>query len=378
MIDYEQYMRMVEPDKAERARNWATAIGLQAVDGLHTSAYLRTIAQRNIEDEITIDEARQLVRTYYETKTLRGGDEQEQCEADRVSANIAKILGEPSFLFSVYGLTSIHRRIFEGILSHAGRIRDFDITKREWVLRGDSVLYGNAADLKMALEYDLQQEKDFSYAGLSIDAIIGHIVKFVSGIWQIHPFGEGNTRTTAVFTIKYLRSIGFNVTNDMFAEHSWYFRNALVRANYRNAASGVEPAPEFLVRFFRNLLLDEQNELHNRNMLINPPAEWRAEMAKSESVTVQAPDKHRTSTVQVEQLVAAIGDDQVSVKEMLTRLGLKHRENFLTVYLKPAMASGYVRMLYPDSPRHPRQRYLLTVKGLALHTSMQIGGVGKE
>lgn len=145
------------------------------------------------------------------------------------------------------GITSIHHRLFEGVFKFAGRIRDYDITKREWVLRGDTVLYVNSEDIKMALEYDLEQERNFVYAGLTHDQTVEHIAKFISGLWQIHPFGEGNTRTTAVFAIKYLRSIGFYVDNDLFANNSWYFRNALVRANYRNAVKGVEPDIKYLV-----------------------------------------------------------------------------------------------------------------------------------
>lgn len=369
-MDYEVYLRMGEPEKAERARNWATAIGLQAVDGLQTSAYLKETAKRNIEGEISIDEAQRLIKTYYETKTTHDEDDEEKNEADKVSANIAKILGEPSFAFSVVGITSVHRRLFEGVFKHAGKIRDYDITKKEWVLRGDTVNYMYAADLRRALEYDLEQEKAFSYKGLSMDEAVEHIAKFVSGIWQIHPFGEGNTRTTAVFCIKYLHTLGFDVDNTLFAEKSWHFRNALVCANYHNYKKGVDYEPKYLVLFFRNLLLGEQNALHNRYMIINPPKEWQEEEEKETAGTVQVPYKLRTSTIQVEQLIAAIGEEKLSVKEMLERMNLKHRENFLTNYLNPAIKEGLVTMLYPDSPRHPRQKYLLTMKGLATYKQL--------
>lgn len=368
-MNYEDYFRMGEPDKAVRARNWATAIGLQAVDGLQTSAYLKETAKRNIEGEISIDEAQKMIRTYYETKTTHDEDDEEKNEADKVSTNIAKILGEPSFAFSVVGITSIHRRLFEGVFKHAGQIRDYDITKKEWVLRGDTVNYMYAADLRRALEYDLEQERTFSYKGLSMDEAVEHIVKFVSGIWQIHPFGEGNTRTTAVFCIKYLHTLGFDVDNTLFAEKSWYFRNALVRANYHNYKKGVDYEPKYLVLFFRNLLLGEQNALHNRYMIINPPKEWQEKEEKAE--TVQVPNKFRASSVQVEQLIAAIGEEKLSVKDVLERMNLKHRENFLTNYLNPAIRDGCVAILYPDIPRHPRQKYLLTVKGLAIYKELK-------
>jgi len=289
-------------------------------------------------------------------------------EADRVAANISRILGEPSFAFSVVGLTSIHRRLFEGVFKFAGKIRDYDITKKEWVLRGDTVLYVGAEDVRHALEYDLLQEKEFSYKNLPMDDTIIHLTRFVSALWQIHPFGEGNTRTTAVFSIKYLRSMGFKVDNELFAEHSWYFRNALVRANYRNRLQNIEPESIFLVRFFRNLLLGEKNELRNRYMLINPPEEWRGEVERmKKELKGRTPYKYPASTPQVEQLIQVVGHQELSIREMLSLMGLKDRKNFLELYLNPAMREGYVAMRYPDSPRHPRQRYLLTVKGLAAY-----------
>jgi len=369
MIDYEEYLRMGEPDKAERARNWATAIGLQAVDGLHTSDYLRKTAQRNIEGEISIDEARRLIRTYYESKTTHDDDDEEKNEADKVSANIAKLLASPSFAFTVAGLTAIHRHVFDGVFKFAGKIRDYDITKKEWVLRGDTVLYVNSEDVRRAIDYDLEQEREFSYTGLTMEAMVEHIVRFVSGLWQIHPFCEGNTRTTAVFTIKYLRSMGFNVNNDLFAEKSWYFRNALVRANYRNYEKGIDYEPRFLILFFRNLLMGEKNELHNRYMLINPPKEWQLDLPdKHPTSTRQAPDKFDENT---ERLVMTMGEEQWKVRDLLKAIGLKDRENFLSSYLSPAMREGFVSMLYPDSPRHPRQKYHLTVKGIALYNSLK-------
>lgn len=373
MIDYESYIRMGEPNKAERARNWNTAIGLQAVDGLQTSDYLKEVAQRHIDGEIDILQSQSLIRSYYESRQARTPSEEQQEEADKVSANITQLLSEPSFTFSVAGLAGVHRRIFEGVFSFAGEFRQYDITKQEWVLRGDTVLYGAATELSRTVDYDLQQEREFSYKGLSAQAIVQHLAKFTADLWQIHPFREGNTRTTAVFLIKYLCSIGFNVDNAPFMTHSWYFRNALVRANYRNVAKGISEDNSFLIRFFSNLLLGTSYELRNRYMLVGIAEAGSKQGTSGEQVetadrtsTVQVPDKLRTSTVQVEKLVSALGNEQLSVREMLDRLELKHRENFLTSYLSPAMQEGFVAMLYPDSPRHPRQKYYLTVKGLAL------------
>ena len=376
-IDFDEYIKQGEPDKREKATLWRTAIGLQAVDGLKTSEYLKETARKHIEGEIDIDQARELIKTYYQSKQSREPDDELMQEADKVSANITKILSSASLDFSSQGILALHRRIFEGVFKHAGKIRDYDITKKEWVLEYDTVHYLNWEDLRRALDYDIEQERSFSYKGLTKDDLISHITQFVSGIWQIHAFCEGNTRTTAVFSILYLRDIGFQVNNDMFADHSWYFRNALVRANYRNAVKGIDYAPVYLERFFRNLLLGEQWDLRNRYLHIHPSQEWSVQPNLADPTsTASSPDKYPTSTRQVSdklhtnnaniiKLVCAINDKQFSVKEMLVEMGLKDRESFLNLYLSPAIGEGFVRMLYPDSPRHPRQKYLLTARGLA-------------
>ncbi len=379
MNTFDEYIRQNEPSRQERAYAWQTAIGLQAVDGLQPSEYLIDTARKHIEGEIDIDTAREQIRTYYQSKTNREPDDDEKHEADAVSANITKILSTRTLDFSRKGYIALHRRIFEGVFKLAGQIRDYDITKKEWVLDNDTVNYLNWEDLNRALDYDIEQERNFSYTGLSTDEIIAHITRFVSGLWQIHPFGEGNTRTTAVFAILYLRSIGFKVENDLFAHHSWYFRNALVRANYKNAILGIDYTPIYLERFFRNLLFGEQWDLHNRYLHINPSPEWASQPNLSK--TEQEQDKHRTSTEQVpnkvenlvltdnediRRLVSVIGNERKSVKEMLELLSLKHRPSFLENYLNPAIQQGYVAMLYPEKPQSPRQKYLLTVKGLTL------------
>lgn len=368
-INFDEYIRQGEPQKKERAEAWRVAIGLQAVDGLKTSEYLQDTARRNIEGEITIDEARELVKEYYIKKTTHDDDDADKEEADRVSSNISKLLQTDAFTYSVAGLAAIHRAIFEGVFKHAGRFRDYDISKKEWVLRGDSVLYGRWQDLRMAIEYDLAQEHQFDYTGLNKDQMVEHLAKFVSGLWQIHPFGEGNTRTTAIFTIKYLRSQGFSVNNDMFELHSWYFRNALVRANYRNLEKGIGYEPIFLVRFFRNLLLGENHTLKNRYMMINAPEEWK--MADSEQSPDKLPDKFSTNNEYVKRLVEVVGHDEVTIKDTLKVLGLKDRESFMKVYLNPALKERFVRIKYPDKPNHPRQRYMLTAKGLALYNEIK-------
>jgi fido (protein-threonine AMPylation protein) len=377
----ESYIRHQEPETREKAAAWQTAIGLQAVDGLTTSQYLQQTAVRNIEGDITFDEARQLIDSYYQSADARKDANDNQQEADKASANIAKLLSEPTFTFSTQGLCEVHRRIFEGVFKHAGTMRDYNITKQEWVLDGDTVLYGSASELGRTIQYDLEQERSFSYRGLTSEQIISHLTRFVSNLWQIHPFCEGNTRTTAIFTIKYLRSIGFNVDNSLFAYYSWYFRNALVRSNYRNVPKGIEPDDTFLNRFFENLLLGKKNELKNRWMHVRAkevlatghvsPETGQAAIKTGQVNAETGQVKSKTGQVdmmptnkKVIELINALAEDTLSVKELMERLELKGRDNFLSNYLNPAISEGCVEPLYPNSPRHPRQKYKLTVKGL--------------
>lgn len=268
-FELEEYIRQGEPGKAEKSEAWQTAIGLQAVDGLNTSAYLLDTAKEHIEGIITIDEAQTRIQRYYEQRTDRTELENGTKEADIVSARIAKLLGEKAFQFSPAEWLTIHRRLFEGVFSHAGQIRQYNITKREWVLNGNTVTYADWNSIKDTLDYDFTAEKQFAYEGLSVEAAVKHLAKFASDIWQIHPFSEGNTRATAVFMIKYMKTFGFRVNNDAFEKNSWYFRNALVRANYNNIRKGVHSTTRFLETFFSNLLLDTDYELKNRTMHID-------------------------------------------------------------------------------------------------------------
>ena len=286
MNDFEEYIRQSEPHKREKGYAWQTAIGLQAVDGLKPSEYLKEKARQHIEGDSTIDEVKQLVDSYYKSKVARSSSEDRTEEADKVSARITEILSENTFTFSPIEYLAIHRHLFEGIFSHAGQIRDYNITKNEWVLKGATVLYASAGCIRETLEYDFSQEKIFDYKNLNIDEAIRHIARFVSGIWQIHAFGEGNTRTTAVFTIKYLHTFGFNFSNETFANHSWYFRNALVRANYNDLTKGVYATTEFLEKFFRNLILNEQNELKNRNLQIDEIEKEAIQSAKQTDMDI--------------------------------------------------------------------------------------------
>ena len=268
-FELEEYIKQGEPGRAEKSEAWKTAIGLQAVDGLNTSAYLLDTAKEHIEGKITIDVAQKRIYSYYEQRTNRTEIENETKEADIVSARITKLLGEKAFQFSPAEWLTIHRRLFEGVFSHAGQVRQYNITKKEWVLNGDTVIYADWNSIKDTLDYDFATEKQFSYEGLSIDGAVKHLAKFASDIWQIHPFGEGNTRATAVFMIKHMKTFGFRVNNDAFEKNSWYFRNALVRANYNNIQKGIHSTTKFLEMFFFNLLLDTNYELKNRYMHID-------------------------------------------------------------------------------------------------------------
>ena len=362
---FDEYLRQGEPSQKESAENWKTAIGLQAVDGLQPSAYLIDVAKRNIEGEITLDETRKLIDAYYQSKTVRTPKDEDEEEADKVSANIAKILASKTFAFNTNGYVSLHRRIFEGVFKHAGEIRQYDISKKEWVLEGDSVNYLNWEDLRRALDWDIEQEKNFQYKGLSDDEKIEHIAKFVSGIWQIHAFREGNTRTTAIFTIQYLRSLGYEVNNEMFAKHSWYFRNALVRANYRNIQKGIDYSPIYLVRFFRNLLLKDSWVLKNRYLHIRPTDDWKEQPRIG---TPQVPRKLSSSTPQVphkfsqhvETLILSFNDEYMTSAEIMGAIGLKDRKSFSELYLNAALSEKAIERKYPNTPRHPRQQYRMT------------------
>ncbi len=270
MTEFQEYIRQGEASQKEKTYLWQTAIGLQSVDGLETSEYLRHTACQHIEGHISIYKVKELVDSYYSTRQIRETDkDSRQEEADKVATRITELLSENSFSLSPATYCSIHQHLFQGIYPYAGQLRDYNISKEEWVLDGDTVYYASATSLRETIAYDIEKEQQFSYRGLSLDEVIKHIVRFVANLWQIHPFGEGNTRTTAVFIIKYLRVLGFEVDNEVFSEYSWYFRNALVRANYNNIKKGIYASDIYLEYFFRNLLLEEKTILSNRDLHIN-------------------------------------------------------------------------------------------------------------
>ena len=322
-----EYIRQGEPDRAEKSAAWQTAIGLQAVDGLKTSPYLLETAKAHIEGDIDIAGAQRRIQSYYKEQANRKAVEDGTMEADIVSARITELLGEKTFQFSPAELQSIHRRLFTGVFEHAGQFRTYNITKNEWILCGDTVTYASWESIRDTLDYDYSQEKQFSYEKISMPESIRHMAKFASGIWQIHPFCEGNTRATAVFVVKYLKTFGFHVNNDVFAANSWYFRNALVRANYNNLQIGIHATSEFLEMFFENLLLGTQHELKNRCLHVGfkeeaPAQSTEAEISKCKNCTLNCTLEElavlRTiaanPSITQKDLAAAIGRSERTIK----------------------------------------------------------------
>lgn len=337
-FDTEEYIRQGEAGKAEKSYSWKTAIGLQDVDGLETSEYLLKTAKEHIEGAIDIATAKARIDSYYESRERRKEEEQRTEEADKVAVRIAQILSEKAFQFSAAEYIAIHRKIFSGIFEHAGTIRSYNITKKEWVLHGETVLYAPADSIRTTLEYDFHAEKEFSYRELSLAESVRHLAKFTSDIWQIHPFCEGNTRATAVFIMKYLRTFGFAVDNDIFADHSWYFRNALVRANYNNLLQGIHATTEYLELFFENLLLGANHELKNRYLLVNGC--WNKENlnVKCRNCTLECTLEElavwnllrENPSMTQKELAARIGKSERTVKKItvsLQKKGIMERAN---------------------------------------------------
>lgn len=315
---FKEYLRESEPDKVYKGYAWSTAIGLQAVDGLKPSKYLIETAIQNIEGKITMKEAQNLIDSYYEERPMHLMEGERTEEADKVSSRIAEILSETAFSFSPNEYISIHRKLFQGIYEHAGKIRDYNITKKEWILDGETVMYGSASELMATLEYDFSQERNYSYRGLSMDEIIHHLAVFISRLWQIHIFGEGNTRTTAVFFIKYLRTLGFSATNDIFAENAWYFRNALVRANYTDLKNDIYETTVYIEGFIRNLLLGENNELKNRYLHINHLFEENAEINAGINAEIKISEKQQKIILMLKE------NPYCTIKEISDKLNVNH------------------------------------------------------
>ena len=358
-LELEEYIRQGEPEQAEKSEAWQIAIGLQQVDGLKTSAYLLDTAKEHIEGKITIGEAQNRIQSYYQEHNSRIEIENHTKEADIVSARITQLLGERTFQFSPVELMNIHRCLFDGVFKGAGKLRDYNITKKEWVLNGETVIYASWNSLQETLDYDFKTEKAFSYEGLSLVDAIKHLAKFTSDIWQIHPFGEGNTRATAVFIIKYMRTFGLKVDNEAFKKHSWFFRNALVRANYNDLQNGIHTTTKFLEMFFSNLLLGTDYQLKNRYAHID--FEFRDE-DDSQSIIFKVP-KYQFGTLgfTLEELVVLnliAGEPSITQKKLTSETG----KSIMTI--KRIMASlqerGIIRRV--DGKRYGKWEVLVEVK----------------
>ena len=247
---------------------WDMAIGLQKVDNLKPSKYLEKLSKQNIEGNLTIEKVEKELREYYIEKENKNEINYNELECDFVSIRIVELLDENKFELSVDYLKYIHKFLFQDVYEFAGEFRKINFSKHEKILNNDSVAYGDCNTLTKSLEYDISLEKEKNYKEMSIVEVINNITKFSSSIWQVHPFREGNTRTTALFIEKYLISLGYNVNNSLFKDKSVYFRNALVRSNYFNNYLKIEKDSSYLSKFYENLLLDKNNNLHSKDLII--------------------------------------------------------------------------------------------------------------
>ena len=262
------YQEETKPKGYIKQLQWDMAIGLQQVDNLKPSKYLEQISEKNILGELTIKEVEQSLREYYTTKEKQNDINHNELECDFVSMRIVELLDQDNFELSVDHLKYIHKYLFQDVYEFAGEFRKIDFSKHEKILNNDSVAYGDCKTLAESLEYDISLEKEKDYKDMSIVEVIKNITDFTSNIWQVHPFREGNTRTTAVFIEKYLISLGYNVDNSLFKDKSVYFRNALVRSNYFNNYLNIKEDKSYLIKFYENLLLGKNNNLHSEDLIV--------------------------------------------------------------------------------------------------------------
>ncbi len=248
---------------------WDMAIGLQEVDNLKPSKYLEKLLDENVTGEMTIKQVEQNLREYYIEQEKKNNINHNELECDFVSTRIVELLEENSFELSVNYLKYVHKYLFQDVYEFAGEFRKVDFSKHEKILNNDSVAYGDCKSLKESLEYDISLEKDKKNEEMNIVDVIKNITNFSSNIWQVHPFREGNTRTTALFIEKYLISLGYNVDNTLFKDKSVYFRNALVRSNYFNNKLEIKEDNSYLIKFYENLLLGKNNNLHSEDLIVS-------------------------------------------------------------------------------------------------------------
>lgn len=250
--------------EALRKHYWAVAIGLQDVDGLTVSPYLRAASDEYISGQRTLAEVSELVRAHHDA-----GNDEACTEADLVSLRIAELLASNAFALAPEMLNRIHAYLFQDLdenVYHPGQFKGERMVKQEEILNGDSVLYADPMTYQMSLQATFSAEQAKIYGAFDNEELAG-FCRTIAFLWQVHPFYEGNTRTIAVFSELYLNYLGFNVTNEPFEKHARYYRDALVRAMYRNAAAGIFPENKFLVGFYENILGFKQNPF-NREELV--------------------------------------------------------------------------------------------------------------
>lgn len=262
------YQEEAKPKGYIKQLQWDMAIGLQQVDNLTPSKYLKQMSEKNILGELTIKEVEQSLKEYYTTKEKQKDINHNELECDFVSMRIVDLLDQDNFELSVDYLKYIHKYLFQDVYEFAGEFRKIDFSKHEKILNNDSVSYGDSKTLAESLEYDISLEIEKNYKDMSIVEVIKNITDFTSSIWQVHPFREGNTRTTAVFIEKYLISLIYNVDNSLFKDKSVYFRNALVRSNYFNNYLDIKENKSYLIKFYENLLLYKNNNLHSEDLIV--------------------------------------------------------------------------------------------------------------
>lgn len=263
-----EYNEIVKSNEYIKQLEWDMAIGLQEVDNLKPSKYFVNLLKENVNGNKSLKEVEQDLREYYIAKKAKNEINNDELECDFVSTKIVELLNIDNFELSVDYLKYVHKYLFQDVYEFAGEFRTIDFSKHEKILNGDSVAYGEAKTLKQSLEYDISQELDKDYRDISIVEVINDIAKFSSSIWQVHPFREGNTRTTALFIEKYLISLGYDVDNTLFKEKSVYFRNALVRSNYFNNELNIKEDDSYLIKFYENLLLGKNNNLHSVDLIV--------------------------------------------------------------------------------------------------------------
>ena len=251
-----------------KQQEWDMAIGLQEVDNLKPSKYLEKLLQENVMGEKTIYEVENELKQYYVEKDKNDIKNQDEFECDLVSTRVVQLLEEDNFELSINYIKYIHEYLFKDVYDFAGEFRKVDFSKHERILNNDSVAYGDCKLLEQSLNYDISLEKNKNYNVMNIVDVINNITSFSSNIWQVHPFREGNTRTTALFIEKYLISLGYDVDNTMFKEKSIYYRNALVRSNYFNNYLKIKQDNSFLIKFYENLLLGKNNNLHSSDLIV--------------------------------------------------------------------------------------------------------------